>query len=171
MSEKGVTSLYQNDDANVLGMGIEYQMPLSPNGQGIGFRISVDLMLPKEQLDEVLDRVSNAARRLSYIEELPRTRHLLRVKEESLDRQKKDRAAAVARQEAYVRISSVGKRKDVEPRPADVSAIAQFDAKITDTEQEIGVLKARIPYLEGYLEGRLTALDDPAGASFAEAAE
>ena len=155
-------------------MQIEYQMPLSPNGQGIGFRITVPTAISAAALKERMDCVSNEARRLSYIEELPRTKHLLRAKEAALIHMEKERAAALARQELHKMEEGrrhPNRRNDIPARPADISAVAQFDAKIAETLTEIDIIKRRIPYLEGFLAGTCTALDDPAGSPMSEAAD
>ena len=171
MSDKSNVVLMDPADAV---MQIEYQMPLSPNGQGIGFRVPVSVGISAAALKEVMDRVSNEARRLSYVEELPRTKHLLRAKEAAVEHMAKERAAALARQELHQMEEArrhPNRRNEMPARPADISAVAQFDAKIAETLTEIDIIKRRIPYLEGFLAGTCTALDDPAGSPMSEAAD
>jgi hypothetical protein len=155
----------------VPGLQIEYQVPLGMTGHGIGFRLAVDATIDSKELAERMDVLTSEARRLTYIEELPRSKQLLKMKRASLEEQRKRLANARATMEAHVTLASAGRRKDIDPRPADISNIAQFEKGITDTMQAIGILERRIPYLEGYLRGELTALDDPSEDVLVEAAD
>ena len=166
MSDKNVVYMDPADAA----MQIQFQMPLGPNGHGIGFALPVSVGISAAALAEVMDRVSNEARRLSYVEELPRTKHLLGAKEAAVEHMTKQRAAAIASQELHHMEDNrrrPNRRNEMPARPADISAVAQWDAAIAKSVVQVEILKRRIPYLEGFLNGTLTALDDPC-ESYAE---
>lgn len=154
----------------VPAMRIVFQQPISPlEGHGISFELAEDVMIGEPELNELLDRVTNAARRLSYIEELPRSRHLLAAKQQELRKQDQERERAHARVASFVTLASTNRRKEAPVPEGDKTAIIQFDQRIAALRLEIGLLERRIPYLEAYIAGDRDAVEPVMG--FAEAAE
>jgi len=142
------------------GMQIVFQQPLSPEqGHGISFQMAEDVTIDEQSLNELLDRVTGAARRLAFVEELPRLKHLLAAKKQSLETQIKERERTVARAQSYVTLHSAGRRREVEPPPADTNAVAQFDARIAQLRIEIRMSELRVPYLEAVIAGDKNAVE------------
>lgn len=142
------------------GMQIVFQQPLSPEqGHGISFQMAEDVTIDEQSLNELLDRVTGAARRLAFVEELPRLRHLLAAKKQSLESQVKERERAVSRATAFVTLKSAGRRQPVEPPAADQNSIAQFDARIAQLRIEIRMSELRVPYLEAVIAGDKDAVE------------
>lgn len=166
-----MTDTIKLDGHPVPGMMIVFQQPLSPEqGHGISFQLAEDVMIAAPDLNELLDRVTGAARRLSYIEELPRLRQLLAMKRQALAEQKKERARAEANMQSNVIRLSQNRRNPASPTIQDQNAVAQFDARIAALQQEIGLAERRVPYLEAYIRGDRNAVEPVGDEPMMEAA-
>ncbi len=136
------------------GMRIVYQQPIGPDGRGISFEVAEDATISKEDLNEMLDRVSGAARRLSAIEELPLIKGKLLTDRELLKDEERRLREAGARLESHVTLLSVNRRKEAMPPESDTRAIAQLDQAVSDRRSAIRNSELRIPYLQALIDGR-----------------
>lgn len=134
-------------------MKVTYQAPIAPDGQGIAFELAIDSTVDRQELDQRLDLVIGAARRQAAVEELPRIKALIVTKQEALRKDIEGRAAALARQHQNVVTMTGQRRREAPARSDDVNAVAQFDARISETRQTIKTAFLRLPYLEAIIAG------------------
>ncbi len=132
----------------VPGMRITLQFPISPDGKTIAWEIVEDQTASAEDLDEVTERAWSVTRRLSALEELPIIKASLYKCRKLLVTARKERAMAIAQQEA----AHSGPRRNPRPaNPQDQQRLMQYDTRVLQIEEQIIVDEARIPYLEAII--------------------
>lgn len=168
-----MTNTVERPGHPIPGMRIIFQQPLSPiEGHGISFELAEDVTLAEADLNELLDRVTGASRRLCYIEELPRLRQLLAMKRQALAREREELARAIARMQSNVVAMSRNRREQRPPAIQDQNSVTEFEKRIAQTTQEVLLAERRIPYLEAYIAGDKTAVEPiDSDEPMAEAAE
>ena len=136
------------------GMKITFQGPLSPDGLGVAFEVAVDSTIHQADLDDLLDRIAGARRRQAAIEELPIVRQNLHAKRELLKTARHDKAVHEAAMTARHEQLAPRRRNEVMPNIQDQNALSQHVKTVIQIEEQIELMKARIPYLEALRDGK-----------------
>ena len=138
----------------VPGMKIVFQGPLGPDGLGVSFEIAEARDISREDLDELLDRVSGARRRQQAMEQLPLEKQRLSANLKLLKTAEVDRARHKAQMQGRMDRIGARRRGEIEPAPQDVNALSQHDGRILEINGQIEGARAAIPYLEAIIAGR-----------------
>lgn len=136
----------------ISGMKIAYQVPVG-EGSVIAYEAAVDTTIDTADLNELLDRIGNAAERRRAIYELPMVKAGLYANRQLLTSQREERAKVFATAQAKLQAMQQGRRNVVPMAMPDVNAIAQFDNRILDLQRQIKAAELRIPYLEAVIAG------------------
>jgi hypothetical protein len=133
-------------------MKVTYQVALG-DGQAIAYEAGVDMTIHRKDLDELLDRIGGAAARRKAIFDLPLTQLSLNGARQMLAQQRKERAKAVATQEAHIQRMSANRRNPAQATQVDVMAVAQFDQRIMQLERQIVQDERMVEYLQAIIAG------------------
>lgn len=134
----------------VPGMRITLQGPISPDGKTMAWEIVEDQTASVGDLDELMDRAWSVQRRQSAIEELPIVKESLYKNRMLIVTARKERAMAVAQQEAARDRTPRRNPREVQ-NPQDQQRLMQYDGRVLQIEEQIILCEARIPYLEALI--------------------
>lgn len=136
----------------VPGLKIAYQMQVA-EGRMIAYEAAVDSTTGKDDLNELLDRIGDAAERQKAKHDLPFHQARLAQNKEALPKLRKERAEAFALAAAEQQRRQGNRSKIVEIGPNHQQTLKQYDDRIIETEKTIRNDELRIPYLRAIIAG------------------
>lgn len=137
----------------VPGLKISYGLQLS-DGVSLVYEAAVDSTIAKEDLNELLDRLSGATERQRAIRELPRARDRLAKNLSVLPQARRRVAQAEAQASAHIAQLSQTRRKDVPMLTTDVNETKAANDALAILLQTIELDRLAIAYFEATIDGR-----------------
>lgn len=137
----------------VPGLKISYGLQLS-DGVSLVYEAGVDSTVAKEDLNELLDRVSDAAERQRCKRDLPKARDRLAKNVRMLLPARRRVAEADRQSNAHIAQLSQNRRKDVPMLATDVNEVKAANDYLVGLLQQIELDKLVIAYFEAIIDGR-----------------
>ena len=144
----GEEKVVQVRATEIPGMRIIYQTPLADDGKGISYEAAVDTTISQDDLDELLDRVSEASRRQMAFDQIRISKESLHAAKKKLANALTERAHAIAMLNRHVERMSVNRRGPVDPTTQDANSVKQWDETVAAARNDIVLAEWRIPYWE-----------------------
>jgi hypothetical protein len=160
----------------VPGMKIAYHFQIA-EGQMIAYEVAEDRTASLQDLNELLDRMGDAASRQKAKHDLPFARLRLKQNREKLAKAERALHEAVAKQEAHIQQLAQSRRNQngAQPLPTDINAVTQAQTTLQGIVDTIRFDELEIPRLEAIIAGRPPPKEStesgPTVFSFSPAAE
>jgi hypothetical protein len=149
----------------VPGMKIAYHFQIA-EGQMIAYEVAEDRTASLKDLNELLDRIGDAAARQKAKHDLPFARLRLRQNREKLEKAERALHDAIAKQEAHVQqlVQTRRNANAAQPLPTDINAVTQAQSTLQGIIDTIRFDELEIPRLEAIIAGRPPP-EEPLGES------